>query len=145
MTFATTPGGSKTRAVQMVIDGHGNVGIGNADSDNPAPNSLAGTPNKLYVKGTIHSATGGFVFPDNTVQSTAYTGNGGVTSFNGRTGTVIPMTNDYSFPQITGTEGVARWPWRPSSRRRTGLRTSAPASSAPAEPASPLIRTSPRP
>ena len=47
-----------------IIPSDGNVGIGIL------------TPNeKLEVAGTIHSTTGGFMFPDGTIQTTATTGN----------------------------------------------------------------------
>ena len=51
---------------RMVIDDTGNVGIGTA---NPGE--------KLSVAGFIESTTGGFRFPDGTVQTTAATGGGG--------------------------------------------------------------------
>jgi hypothetical protein len=65
--FSTTPTGTNTRSVQMILDGNGNLGIGNGSNNNPAP---TGVPDKLYVAGNIHSNTG-YVFPDNTVQTTA--------------------------------------------------------------------------
>jgi hypothetical protein len=64
MRFIT--GGNVTR---MVILGGGNVGVGTE------------TPGyKLEVAGVIHSSTGGFRFPDGTVQTTAASGGGGGTS-----------------------------------------------------------------
>jgi hypothetical protein len=61
---------------RMRIDTAGNVGIGT---------STPGT--KLDVSGPVRSTTGGFIFPDGTVQGTAATGSG-VTSLNGATGAV---------------------------------------------------------
>jgi len=56
-----------------------NVGIGTG----PNPSE------KLQVVGTIHSTTGGFKFPDGTVQTTAATGTGGNSwSLTGNSGTV---------------------------------------------------------
>jgi hypothetical protein len=47
----------------LYVDGEGDVGIGTS-----APGE------KLEVAGTVHSTTGGFKFPDGTIQSTAVTG-----------------------------------------------------------------------
>lgn len=52
----------------MVVRDNGNVGVGVAS----APTE------KLQVSGTIHSMTGGFKFPDGTVQTTAASGGGGI-------------------------------------------------------------------
>jgi hypothetical protein len=67
-------------AFRMVFNTSGNVGIG---VNNPAF--------KLDVAGTIRSSSGGFVFPDGTVQTTAAAGGGGgtitgVTAGSGLTG-----------------------------------------------------------
>ena len=70
----------------------GNVGIGTT-----AP------AQRLSVVGMVQSTTGGFMFPDGTTQTTAAAG--GVASFNGRTGAVVPQTNDYAFSQLSGTVG----------------------------------------
>jgi hypothetical protein len=53
-------------AFRMMIDSSGNVGIGNVSPSY-----------KLDVAGQIRSSSGGFVFPDGTVQATAATGGGG--------------------------------------------------------------------
>lgn len=71
----------------------GNVGIGAA---NPAT--------KLDVAGQIRSRTGGFMFPDGTVQTTASSGGGGgVASVFGRTGAVVAVNYDYTWAQINKT------------------------------------------
>lgn len=57
---------------------------------------------KLDVAGVISSSTGGFRFPDGTVQLTA-AGSGPVTSVFGRTGAVVAATNDYTWAQINKT------------------------------------------
>ena len=73
--------GSPTDA--LFVDNAGNVGIGTAT---PAQ--------KLSVAGTIQSTTGGFMFPNGTVQTTAATGGAGFWSssgtniFNNNTGNV---------------------------------------------------------
>jgi hypothetical protein len=110
MTFSTTPVNTTKRAVQMIIDGNGNVGIGNGTSNNPS------MTDKLYVVGNIHT-TGGVVFPDNSIQTTAYiggTGPAGVTSFNGRTGAVVPASGDYNMlmiapPTACATGQLLKW------------------------------------
>jgi hypothetical protein len=61
--------------------------------------------NKLQVNGKVKSLAGGFVFPDNTVQTTAYTAaSSPVTSVFGRTGAVVAKTTapfDYSASNVT--------------------------------------------
>ena len=70
----------------------GNVGIGTT------------TPGyKLDVAGEIRSSTGGFRFPDGSLQTTAASGSGGVPSVFGRTGVVVAAANDYTWAQINKT------------------------------------------
>ena len=105
MSFWTSGTGTTVSVERMRVDPFGNLGIGTQTPTSP-----------LTVMGVIQSAsglneagqnvTGGFKFPDNTVQTTAFTGtaaNGGVTSFNGRTGAVVPASGDYYFSLISGT------------------------------------------
>jgi hypothetical protein len=82
---------SGTSGVLMTIQDDGNVGVGTT------------TPSyRLDVAGQIRSSSGGFVFPDGTVQITAG-GNGAVNSVFGRTGVVVAATNDYTWAQINKT------------------------------------------
>ena len=60
MSFQTTANGSTSRTERMRIDNTGNVGIGTSTPANP-----------LSVNGVIQSMTGGFLFPDSSVQTTA--------------------------------------------------------------------------
>jgi hypothetical protein len=62
--FKDSPGGGDVSEPNLVVGGK--VGIG---TDNPTE--------MLEVEGTIHSSSGGFKFPDGTVQTTAATGSGG--------------------------------------------------------------------
>jgi hypothetical protein len=58
--------------------------------------------NMLQVNGKVKSKTGGYVFPDNTVQTTAYTSaSSPVTSVFTRTGAVVQVSGDYSAAQVT--------------------------------------------
>ena len=90
-TTSSNSGGSTNGYERMRIDENGNVGIGTN-----APTT------KLDVAGQIRSSTGGFKFPDGTVQTTAATGGGGgaVDSVFGRTGAVVTGNNDYTWAQI---------------------------------------------
>jgi hypothetical protein len=58
-----------SNAVRLTIHANGNVGVG---AENPQ--------SKLEVAGTVHSSTGGFKFPDGTVQTTAAAGTVGAVS-----------------------------------------------------------------
>ena len=66
----------------------GNIGVNTTTPNSP-----------LSVAGTVESTTGGFKFPDGSLQATAAF----VKSFNGRTGAIVPATNDYALNQISGT------------------------------------------
>ncbi|MFY9618744.1 MAG: hypothetical protein WAQ99_02940 [Pyrinomonadaceae bacterium] len=86
--FFTVKAGTMTQ--QAIIDQNGNVGIGT-----PSPGQ------RLSVAGTVESTSGGFKFPDGSLQTTAASGGGGgVASVFGRTGAVVAATNDYTWAQI---------------------------------------------
>jgi len=88
----------------------GNVGIGTA-----APTT------KLDVAGQIRSSTGGFKFPDGTVQNTAAS-SGGVASVFGRTGAVVAATNDYTWAQIyKGTSSLGDLATRSANDLSSGI------------------------
>lgn len=64
--------------------------------------------NLLQVQGRIKSASGGYVFPDGTIQTTAFAaGASPVTSVFGRTGAVVAQSGDYSAAQITNAVSIA--------------------------------------
>jgi hypothetical protein len=77
------------------------------------------TLHMLQVNGTVKSATGGFVFPDGTTQTSAFTpASSAVTSVFGRTGAVVAKTSapfDYSAANVTNavdsTQGYANPTW----------------------------------
>src|SRR6266404_1208506 len=88
----------------------GNVGIGTA-----APTT------KLDVAGQIRSSSGGFKFPDGTVQNTAAS-SGGVASVFGRTGAVVAATNDYTWAQINkGTSSLGDLATRSANDLSSGI------------------------
>jgi hypothetical protein len=62
LQFYTKPSGDGFTAPRMVVNSSGNVGIGTT-----APDQM------LTVNGSIHSTTGGFIFPDGSVLTTATT------------------------------------------------------------------------
>ena len=78
-----------TRNVLLGEGGGVNVGIGTTSPGY-----------KLDVAGAVRSSTGGFVFPDGTVQTTAASGGGSVASVFGRSGAVVAATGDYTWAQI---------------------------------------------
>jgi hypothetical protein len=88
LQFTTTPVGSTVFQERMRVEANGNVGIGNAT---PA--------HKLSVAGTIQSTSGGFVFPDGSVQTTAAGGSAGVTSITAGAG--ISVGGGTSTPVIS--------------------------------------------
>ncbi len=58
----TEDGGTLVETVSLIIEGNGNVGVGTSSPGE-----------KFEVSGTVSSTTGGFKFPDGTVQTTAAT------------------------------------------------------------------------
>jgi len=83
---------SNSAEVMRMVTG-GRVLIGTVTDD--------GT-NLLQVNGKVRSATGGFVFPDGTTQTTAYSAAAiPVTSVFTRTGAVVAQTGDYNAAQVT--------------------------------------------
>jgi hypothetical protein len=61
--IATTAVGSTTNAIRLWVLANGNVGIGTTSPGE-----------RLTVAGVVHSTSGGFRFPDGTIQTTAATG-----------------------------------------------------------------------
>jgi hypothetical protein len=92
VAFHTTTNGTTSRSERMRIDNTGYVGIGT-----PTPTS------PLTVAGTIQSTTGGFKFPDGTVQTKAGL-SGTVAIANGGTGATTQQAaiNALTGPQIGG-------------------------------------------
>jgi hypothetical protein len=88
----------------LVLGGTGSsavaVGIGTT-----APTSALDIVGTLKLEGQGN----GIVFPDGTEQTTAASASGGVTSWNGRTGAVVPQSGDYNFPKISGTLGSSQF------------------------------------
>jgi hypothetical protein len=72
---------------------------GNLTGTPALPNGVTATT-QTYGDNTTALATDAFV------QAAVSGGVAGVSSFNGRTGIVVPATNDYSFSQISGTLGT---------------------------------------
>lgn len=71
--------------------------------------AVQGNTTKPQMAGTNSGATGAQLCDDaNGNATTSGCTAGGVTSFNTRTGAVVPATNDYSFSQISGTAQVAQ-------------------------------------
>jgi len=69
------------------------------------PGTGAGQQTAAYIAGVYGSTTNGgsVVFMDSTGLLGTGGGSGLVTSFNGRSGTVLPAANDYNFAQLSGT------------------------------------------
>lgn len=100
----TAPAGtsySLAGGTRFAVKGNGSVGIG---TTNPSYS--------LDVAGQIHSATG-YVFPDGTTQTTAYSGNAGavtsITAGAGLSGGTITGSGTISLPSVgtSGTYGTA--------------------------------------
>ena len=87
-------GGSMTERLR--INSAGNVGIGTA-----APAT------KLDVAGQVKSSSGGFVFPDGTVQTTAATGSGSIAASNVTQGQF--GAGNYIFPGNVDISGNLTW------------------------------------
>jgi len=98
--FFTHGGGDITangNAVErMRIDKDGNIGIG-----------VAAPATRLDVAGQVKSSSGGFVFPDGTVQTTAATGSGSIAAGNVTQGQF--GAGNYSFPGNVDVSGSLTW------------------------------------
>ena len=89
MTFATTANGSTARAERMRIDNTGNIGVGTTTPAYP-----------LSVNGVVQSLTGGFRFPDGTVQATASVGGGGSVTLSSPDGSITVGGTAGVVPQV---------------------------------------------
>jgi hypothetical protein len=112
-SYATDPGMGSVEAtntlrfsansteVMRLVSGHVLVGTTTDDA-----------VNMLQVNGTVKSATGGFVFPDGTVQATAYASSTApVQSVFTRSGAVTAQTGDYTAAQVTNAvDATASYP-----------------------------------
>ena len=68
-----------------------------------------GQQNQVFIAGIVGTtiSNGSTVFVDtNGRLGVGTSGHSGVTSFNGRTGAVVPISNDYSFSQLSGSLGA---------------------------------------
>ena len=96
-TYTNHPIAFRTGNVErMRIDTTGNVGIG-----------VASPATKLDVAGQVRSSSGGFVFPDGTVQATAATGGGSVAASNVTQGQF--GAGNYIFPGNVDINGTLTW------------------------------------
>jgi hypothetical protein len=97
LQFWTTQTQGGERQVMRLTSG-GNVGIGTT-----TPTADFDVVGSIKFEGTGHK----LIFPDGTEQTTA--AGSGVTSWNGRTGAVVPQAGDYNFSQISGTLGNSQF------------------------------------
>lgn len=91
------------------------AGTYNASTDSPDIVSLGGAPGTYYIvtvsgsqdlgSGTEVFNVGDWVIFDGTNWSRVPVGNNTVSSFNGRTGVVVPLANDYTWSMLAKTSG----------------------------------------